>query len=112
MRYYYFLFENLKNFQLLYTSSYQNASLKSYKYLLPTTYTTVLDAFRADYDDYNWNFDYEYALEDTSASDHSTSNSLTNKIKLRSPAKNAIVNYSAIQKVYKSRFDDFRSRGK
>jgi len=43
------------------------------------------------------------------STDHEVNNSLTNKIKLRSPAKNAIVNYSAIQKVYKSRFDDFRS---
>jgi hypothetical protein len=46
-------YENLKNFQLLYSSNYQNASFKSYKYIMPTTYTTVLDAFRADYDDYN-----------------------------------------------------------
>jgi hypothetical protein len=48
-------------------------------------------------------------LQDTLLNDHSNNASLTNKIKLRSPAKNAIVNYSAIQKVYKSRFDDFRS---
>lgn len=34
---------------------------------------------------------------------------LTNKIKLRAPAKNSIVTYNAIQKVYKSRFDDLRS---
>ena len=34
---------------------------------------------------------------------------MTNKIKLRAPAKNSIVTYNAIQKVYKSRFDDFRS---
>jgi hypothetical protein len=46
-------YENLKNFKLLYNSNYQNTSLTSYKYLLPTTYTTVLDSFRADYDDYN-----------------------------------------------------------
>jgi hypothetical protein len=102
-------YENLKGFKLLYDSNYQNTSLTSYKYLVPTTYTTVLDSFRADYDDYNWNFDHEYSLEDTTSNEHALSTSLTNKIKLRSPAKNAIVNYSAIQKVYKSRFDDFRS---
>jgi hypothetical protein len=34
---------------------------------------------------------------------------LTNNIKLRSTAKNAIVTYNANQKVYKSRFDDSRS---
>jgi hypothetical protein len=34
---------------------------------------------------------------------------LTNSLKLRSTAKNSIVTYNAIQKVYKSRFDDLRS---
>jgi hypothetical protein len=34
---------------------------------------------------------------------------LTNSIKLRSTAKNSIVTYSAIQKVFKSRFDESRS---
>jgi hypothetical protein len=46
-------YENLKNFQTLYSPSHQNVILQSYKYVLPTTYTTVLDSFRADYDDYN-----------------------------------------------------------
>jgi hypothetical protein len=34
---------------------------------------------------------------------------LTNNLKLRTTAKNSIVTYNAIQKVYKSRFDDARS---
>jgi hypothetical protein len=34
---------------------------------------------------------------------------LTNSMKLRTTAKNSIVTYNAIQKVYKSRFDDSRS---
>jgi len=33
----------------------------------------------------------------------------SNNIKLRSTARNSIVTYNAIQKVYKSRFDDSRS---
>ena len=33
----------------------------------------------------------------------------SNNIKLRSTAKNSIVTYNAIQKVYKSRFDESRS---
>jgi hypothetical protein len=69
----------------------------------------VLDAFRANYDEYTWNYDYEYSLSNLLPEHNSFTNNLTNKIKLRSPAKNAIVNYNAIQKVYKSRFDDFRS---
>jgi hypothetical protein len=39
----------------------------------------------------------------------STNANLTNNIKLRSTAKNSIVTYNAIQKVYKSRFDEGRS---
>jgi hypothetical protein len=102
-------YENLKNIKFLYAMNYQNPSLQSFKYVLPVSYTTVLDAFRANYDEYNWNFDYEAKLEDSNFTNQNFSSSLTNKIKLRSPAKNAIVNYNAIQKVYKSRFDDFRS---
>jgi hypothetical protein len=34
---------------------------------------------------------------------------LTNSLKLRSTAKNSIVTYNAIQKVYKARFDDLRA---
>jgi hypothetical protein len=46
-------YENLKNFQILYSPNHQNVILQSYKYLLPTTYTNILDSFRADYDDHN-----------------------------------------------------------
>jgi hypothetical protein len=102
-------YENLKNFKYIYTLNSQNISLNSFKYVPPTTYTTILDAFRANYDEYSWNYDYEYSLTNTDSNNSYIVNNLTNKVKLRSPAKNAIVNYNAIQKVYKSRFDDFRS---
>jgi hypothetical protein len=102
-------YENLKNFKYIYTLNSQNIFLNSFKYISPTTYTTVLDAFRANYDEYAWNYDYEYSLTNSIPNNETFTNNLTNKIKLRSPAKNAIVNYNAIQKVYKSRFDDFRS---
>jgi hypothetical protein len=47
----------------------------------------------------------------TNANNFNTLNNLelTNNLKLRSTAKNSIVTYNAIQKVYKSRFDDLRS---
>jgi hypothetical protein len=102
-------YENLKHFKYVYNSNSQNILLNSFKYISPTTYTTVLDAFRANYNEYAWNHDYEYSLTNSTPDNHTFINNLTNKIKLRSPAKNAIVNYNAIQKVYKSRFDDFRS---
>jgi hypothetical protein len=37
---------------------------------------------------------------------------LSNPLKLRSTAKNSIVTYSAIQKVFKSRFDEGRSNAR
>jgi hypothetical protein len=102
-------YENLKNLKHVYTLNSQNVALNSFKYISPTTYTNVLDSFRANYDEYSWNYDYEYSLTNSVPNSSTLVSSLTNKIKLRSPAKNAIVNYNAIQKVYKSRFDDFRS---
>jgi hypothetical protein len=38
-----------------------------------------------------------------------TTLNLTNPLKIRSSAKNSIVTYNAIQKVYKARFDDLRA---
>jgi hypothetical protein len=46
-------YENLKNFKYIYTLNSQNILLNSFKYIPPTTYTTILDAFRANYDEYH-----------------------------------------------------------
>jgi hypothetical protein len=53
--------------------------------------------------------DSEFSLTNTNHINNLTNLELTNNIKLRSTAKNSIVTYNAIQKVYKSRFDDLRS---
>jgi hypothetical protein len=45
-------YENLKNFKYVYTLNSQNIFLNSFKYISPTTYTTILDSFRANYDEY------------------------------------------------------------
>jgi hypothetical protein len=105
-------FENLKNTKYIYFVTHKNIFLNSLKYSMPQTYISVLDAFRANYEEYSWDFDYEYSLVDSTQTKQDTLGllpSFTNKVKLRAPAKNAIVTYNAIQKVYKSRFDDFRS---
>merc|ERR1712127_387938 len=51
-----------------------------------------------------------------SSIDNSSTNTndirLTNPLKLRSTAKNSIITYSAIQKVFKSRFDEGRSNAR
>jgi ABC-type spermidine/putrescine transport system permease subunit I len=46
-------YENLKNFKFLYSGLYQNVYIKAFKYASPMTYTAVLDAYRANYDEYN-----------------------------------------------------------
>jgi hypothetical protein len=46
-------YENLKNFKNVYTGIYQNLYMNSFKYVSPMTYTAVLDAYRANYDEYN-----------------------------------------------------------
>jgi hypothetical protein len=48
-------------------------------------------------------------MYDTSNLSHDTDLRVTNAMKLRSSARSAIVTYNAIQKVFKSRFDEGRS---
>jgi hypothetical protein len=76
---------------------------------MPHAYTNVFNAFRADFSEANF-------LQDSYVTSRYSNNlksyntfSQSNNIKLRTTAKNSIVTYNAIQKVYKSRFDDARS---
>jgi hypothetical protein len=48
-------------------------------------------------------------VSDSFFTDESSTMNLTNSTKLRSTAKNSIVTYNAIQKVYKARFDELRA---
>jgi hypothetical protein len=71
--------------------------------------TVTLDYFRPDFDENKWNIDHEYTLEDSLYLQEIKNLNLTNKVKLRSTAKNSIVTYNAIQKVHRSRIDESRS---
>jgi hypothetical protein len=105
-------YENIKSLKYLYHSNNKSTQLVSSGFFSPVSYTTVLDYFRADYDDQNWDFsfkDKKKGLINYEKSSGDKSYSLTNSMKLRTTAKNSIVTYNAIQKVYKSRFDDSRS---
>ena len=102
-------YENLKNLKYFYYNTYQNLLLNSQNSLLPVSYTTVLDSFRADFDENDWNLDQEYSLTNSNFTQNYKNLNVTNNLKIRSTAKNSIVNYNAIQKVYKSRFDEGRS---
>jgi len=85
-------------------------------YVQPTSYTQTLNSFRSNYKE-------ALLLSNTNSRKFflNTSNSslilkegdrLVNPMKIRSPAKNSIVTYNAIQKVFKSRFDEGRSNSR
>jgi hypothetical protein len=46
-------YENLKNLQFLYFSGSKNVVLPSFNFVLPTSFTQVLDSFRPDFDENN-----------------------------------------------------------
>ena len=102
-------YENLKNLKFIYFLGSKNTVLSSFNYFLPSSFSQVLDAFRPDFDENNWNVDYESDLTNSVFTNNSKNANLTNSLKLRSTAKNSIVTYNAIQKVYKARFDELRA---
>ena len=83
------------------------------------SYLGILNTFRADFDDFSWSqnkdqgavkpwtldmdlLQYVYDLE-------AKEFRLTNPLTLRSTARNSIVTYNALQKVFRARFEDGRS---
>jgi hypothetical protein len=107
-------YENTKYLNYIYFLNYKNILNFNLYGVHPVSYTTILDAFRPDYgdqyialDNINENTTYNYSLNvDTILHNEFR---LSNLTKLRSSAKNAIVTYNAIQKVFRSRFDEARS---
>jgi hypothetical protein len=79
--------------------------------MYPLSYTQVIDNFRADYEENSWyaNNTQDLDMYNTSNLSHDTDLRVTNTMKLRSSTRSAIVTYNAIQKVFKSRFDEGRS---
>tara|TARA_B100000768_G_scaffold171860_1_gene179551 strand:- start:882 stop:1361 length:480 start_codon:yes stop_codon:yes gene_type:complete len=73
------------------------------------SYATNLNMFRADFEESSWDTEesLNFSLENTTQ--YNQQLFLTNPLKLRSTVKNLMVTYSAIQKVYRSRFDEGRS---
>ena len=84
-------------------------------FVYPQSYLSVLNNFRADYDDFSWHVNLnspDFTLNnDLNQEDLYTTNNIrfSNPITLRSTARNSIVTYNALQKVFKARFDDGRS---
>jgi hypothetical protein len=93
----------------LYFLGNKNLVLNSFNCTLPTSFTQVLDAFRPDFDENNWSIDHETDPTNSILYNKGNTMNMTNSLKLRSTAKNSIVTYNAIQKVYKARFDELRA---
>jgi hypothetical protein len=79
--------------------------------LSPYSYTRVLDPFRADYEEMLWGFDIKDGALNESVSDFSN-HRVSNPMRLRYTARNAIVSHNAMQKVFKSRLDEGRSHAR
>lgn len=102
-------YENLK-----YSDVFSPAYLKTFFHLKnsglpPVSYASNLNMFRADFEESLWGTDESYAPFCENSPQHNSQLLLTNPLKLRSTVKNLMVTYSAIQKVYRSRFDEGRS---
>jgi len=109
-------YENLKYINYLHYLSYKTLLNSNSSKIQPLSYTQIVDNFRPDYEEASW-FQDASTNDDLSYSDEldlNSSNSLrlSSPMKLRSTARNAVVTYNAIQKVFKSRFDEGRSNAR
>jgi hypothetical protein len=105
-------YEGIKNLQYTYLTDSQKINLSRLNFSAPFSYATVLDTFRTGYDENLWDIDNEFSISNSNTFNNLTNLELTNNIKLRSTAKNSIVTYNAIQKVFKSRLDEGRSHSR
>jgi hypothetical protein len=107
---------NLKYYSYLYFFNYQNLTTLSSNFNFPVSYSQLLDAFTANYEEVFWDLDESIlssnTLDNTLVTNLSNAPRTSNPLKLRSTAKNSIVTYNAIQKVFKSRFDEGRSNAR
>jgi len=106
-------YDNFKNNLRLNQLMYTNVTNINTLPVFPVSYSQVLDSFRADFEDSGISHDYSTLdlLEDESVN-LSSSTRLLNPVKLRSTARNSIVTFNAIQKVFKSRFDEGRANAR
>jgi heme/copper-type cytochrome/quinol oxidase subunit 2 len=105
--------DSIKSHKYVHFNNHLNTFYSSTMGLSSLSYTAVLDPFRADYEDVVWTYDNldnasDLGEEESLQQDLKSSNTM----KLRSTARNAIVTYNAIQKVFKSRLDEGRSHSR
>lgn len=96
----YFFNKNNKIFLIFSTNNF-------YSY----AYSSVFDAFRTDCEDFSWFIDENNSNNIDELNDYNVLR-FNNSLNLRAPVKNSIITYNAIQKVFKTRFDEGRSNTK
>lgn len=111
-------YENFKNYFFFFNNYNNNIFLFSNNFFNINNYSTILNSFRSDFDEFSFfieknNFfkifnNYELNQFDNVNVKNSNSR-VTEFINLRSTAKNSIVTFNAMQKVFKTRLDEYRS---
>jgi len=125
-------YETHKNTSSFVSKINLNSFLYSNLFFNSLNYSSVLDSFRSDFDEFSWIIDNNFNFLNIEKTLLNNSNFLkifddltflntnsselndrtSNSINLRSTARNSIVTYGAIQKVFKTRFDENRSNAK
>lgn len=114
---------NIKEFNKYLLNSNQYTLNAFTNYQSPLSYINVLNTFRADYDDFTTQLDAAVEVQplnlnnvvnDTNINTDTVSVNqptlrFSNPLVLRSTAKNSVVTYNALQKVFRSRLDEGRS---
>jgi len=113
------VYDSAKYMSYLYYLNYKNILNSSSNSIQPISYATIFDSFRSNYEDFYLYMDENLLGEKNvkpfifeNALDTNQNLRLSNPLKLRSSIKNAIVTFNAIQKVFKSRFDELRSNAR
>lgn len=128
-------YESLKYLNHFFNSNNKIFLNLNNNYFQPYSYLFVFDAFRSDYSGFSWfkdennyntNFKNVFSADnlnlfsknfDSTYFDFNNLNDsklmrFNNSLNLRNTVKNSIVTYNAIQKVFKTRFDESRSNAK
>lgn len=109
------VYDNLKNVALAHSLFAKNINFVNANSISPMSYAQVLDNFRPDFDEKTLHAESTdsstFDLTPNNKPDFVLNNDLrfSNPVRVRASAKSAIVTFNAIQKVFKTRFDEGRS---
>jgi hypothetical protein len=108
------IYDNYKYINFIHHINYKNLMQLKAVGTYPLSYTQVIDNFRPDYEDNSWYLNNSQEESNYLTTNIANENELrvSNSMKLRSSTRSAIVTYNAIQKVFKSRFDEGRSNAR